>query len=178
MKIIILIIIMTCIQQNTSFCQISLKDVLNSRYKDSPYVVFKIEYQGKSKDIFMPNNDLFYHHGHQLGLRGENYDSTMTEMIQTNTAFKVNRKVWLFFSNYVIRYDKKVDSISLRGKEYFIDFYFRNRGSLKIMKTDISSHSSRGFIVKKLFEWGVYVETDDLSGQLIILERNRRERVE
>jgi hypothetical protein len=161
--------------------QVTLEDVVRDTHKHGKFIIFKIEYLNKFHDVILRNSELFFDYKHYLNLDNENYADEMLKHIEKEKPFTIDKKAWRIFRKHLVKQDSKVDSISSKGKEYFIDFYFTtlpSRGSTKYMKIELGQLYNWGYIRKKLFDWGVYVETNGYTGLLTIAEVDWRREIE
>lgn len=68
----------------------------------------------------------------------------------------------------IIRKWKSIDSIKRKGKEYFIDYYFNEKGVQKVAPL---SPYEMAYMIDILSDWGILVALDDESGFYYLYEK-------
>lgn len=77
----------------------------------------------------------------------------------------------------IVRKWKSVDSVKSKGKQYFLEYYFKENGFQKVIPT---SDFEKAYIIDILSDWGVLVGLDDESGFYYlrdVVARKYKERV-
>lgn len=130
----------------------------------TPYLVFDIRADGETKTVAVQNVHVFHRFKEALGLDSSTYVETLQNHIEHNIPFEISRATMIDLQPYFVRRHGRVDSLLALGTEALKQYYFNDRGFLQRdpANTEIS------YIIKALFDNGVYVTIADFSGDLAL----------
>lgn len=156
---IVFIISLVIIQLSNPF----INEVTQSFGHKSYYVsiMIKLPEDKAPKKYVVQNDRLFGHLIKQLKLKStEDYLLFIRKKLSRNKTLKLNQLAEGF--REVIRSKELVDNAK-KGKEYFIQVYFDDRGVLKS-----NYYEEDAAIIDQLFQWEIPSLNDDESGVLLI----------
>lgn len=141
--------------------------VFNDFNLHSYYVSINISYKDKIFPIVIENTELYDIIADNT-LSTKQYIKKMVSLIENNKALVVDDKMYNKLENFIIDSSLcQVLSLGKKGKEYCLDYYFKE----SILKKDISNEEEK-CLIHELFNWGIFLKTDDESGYIIIDMKN------
>lgn len=127
----------------------------------TPFIVFRINYENKNYHLAIQNVDLYHNHISTFGLNTHEYEINLKKHIDNNIPFIISDDTWNLVWPYIIRYHPKVDLISRFGSDALVNYYFDDFGQIKFNL----SYFEFGYLIKKLFDYGIYTTKADVSGR-------------
>ena len=95
--------------------------------------------------------------------REEDYRKMIINFLKYNKAIKISSALNDLRRYKFVRGNKKIEEVSKKGLDKFIKTYFKNG----VLKSNVSDED-KPLIISKLFEWRVFVKTEDESGLLYL----------
>jgi hypothetical protein len=164
LKIVVLILIFQFANVFACINSEKLHDrILDSFTNHSLYVVINVESDAYNGKVIIQNRHLFLFLKEYNKLDRENYKSFMKELLSKNSELSIRKtdlEKWKF--NKVPK-DESVEVSAKKGKDFFIENYFRNG----FLKEDANGNLFT--IIAQLFEWKIATKIDDETGVLRLI---------
>ena len=160
MKVLLLILLFSCMQSDSVF----LDKVLNDFDSYSYFIALDVEAPNYNGKIIVENEDLYYIFQETKGVSNkEEYKAKVKEAIHNESTLSLNISDFEEWEIYRVLKSRTVNSVFAKGKDRFIAHYFDGR----VLKDGISD-DERNAIIEKLFEWEMPSKNDDETGYLVI----------
>ena len=160
MKVLLLTLLFSCMQSDSTF----LDKVLNDFDSYSYFIALDAETPNYKGRIIVENEDLYYIFQKTKGVNSkEEYKTEVKEAIRKKPTLSLNIIDFEEWEIHRVLKSSTVDSIAAKGKDRFIAYYFTGR----VLKEGISD-DERNAIIEKLFEWEIPGKIDDETGYLVI----------
>ena len=156
----ILFTLVGCSQQRNSMF---LNTVLNDYSRNSYFISIKITVSNHTSLYLIKNSDLYFYFHETKNLTQNNYREQMLMFFDKNIPLMVtdnNVKKYGFIN---VLSNKFIDENAQKGKEYFLQKYFRNK-----VLTDRISETDKYYIIEILYNWSIASKIDDETGYLVI----------
>ncbi len=144
-----------------TFYSKALNDI-NSRH--SYFLSIEIQDKQGQRTFVVENGNLFDFLSKNKKVTQEEYVLLLKKVLKNNEALDLKSfTVGESFGFYELKPNTELEEMALKGKEHFIDHYFKNG----ILRSYIPT-SELHFIIDKLFHWCVLAKYDDETGYLVI----------
>ncbi len=163
MKIHIFVVMLTFLSCSNTFYE----KVLNDISTQSPFISITLrELDGTLSDIIVKNDDLYFYLIKKKDIEKYEYIDFLNDLLMNSKPLVLNESMSDKMRFTKVDLDKSVENISKKGKNYFVEYFFKGT----VMNEKVTTDNQINSIIKKLFEWEIQTTIDDESGYLIIVE--------
>jgi len=157
----------SCFSQENTF----LKEVINSRGSNGAFISYTIKSSSFTGTLVTTTNKLREHYYYNNIEKLKDYQNKAYDILSQKKEIEINSEYFLkeTIQNRVVAV-KEIDSLSKRGKDVLMNFYFNNKGEIKECIINRKNHSKTTEIalINKLFQWKIATRKDYHTGRLYI----------